>query len=991
MFIKLTTLVDQLKKIFMIKFWNRFFILFFLFLIFLNHCSFPEKKNAPRNPPILLNRSRPLPVIRLVDNQDHRFIFTNKIAGFFVGHTHDYNQNAFEGWTVNETHLIKDYKLFKNGRELKRNRLKAFILHPYGFERIYPDKTVENFVLLDSIDAIFLKIKANKRDRITLQLPDFKAELNEQKSSLFLKNKKFGNKGLKIDYFNGQNDWHYFVFRFGQFFTEDSLTLNEIERFEKAVTKRKQRFAQLLQKNPFFIENRNMREALQWAIFSTDALVTRQKGPGIWAGLPWFNSYWGRDTFISFTGALLVRGEFEAARNILNNFAHFQLTDENRRELGRIPNRITNNEIIYNTADGTWWFLRAIYQYYLFTGDKAFLKEMFPVIQRAINGALKKRMDAFGFLTHGDAESWMDAVGAKGAWTPRGNRAVEIQALWYTALQIGVKSAVVLNRVDEEIKKWQSFAKRIKTNFNRFFWNDLQQALYDHLNEDGTPDLQLRPNQILAITVPDLPGLKPLLPDWKQKAIARWVTENLTTDYGVLSLWFKDKNFHPFHHYLPYYSPDAAYHNGLIWGWLAGPVISSQLKFDQVQAGSKLFFNEAQQILNFDALGSFSEILEPVVRKGQDVPSVSGTIAQAWSLAEFLRNFYENWLGYNPMAGQDQVFFKPHLMDGIEEIRARLPFKNRFLDVHLQNTATGMKIRVCSNFPKQTIRGFVQFPGDSLKIRLFLPDSGRDFEYEYIAIDTLPDSVKLARQWRLAKIDSSIKFATIYQIPFKLLKAEQVYFPLGRNGLTLIHKKDILNDDFGANGRYTYPLNRLFESGIADIKSLTIYDNDSTWGFRIDLRNLIDPGWHPEYGFQLTFLAIAIQDPTLDGTLARKVGHQAHLTLPASRKFNRIIYVGGGLEVCDGNDQRKALFVPLDQKHPLGNPSLLQIRFQIPKVLLPGLNAKSKITILCGLQDDHGGAGLGDFRAVLPKADYWHGGGAAGHNGPAVYDVLEIN
>lgn len=119
--------------------------------------------------------------------------------------------------------------------------------------------------------------------------------------------------------------------------------------------------------------------------------------------------------------------------------------------------------------------------------------------------------------------------------------------------------------------------------------------------------------------------------------------------------------------------------------------------------------------------------------------------------------------------------------------------------------------------------------------------------------------------------------------------------------------------------------------------------------------------------FSINFLAIAIQDPTLDGTLARKVGHQAHLTLPASRKFNRIIYVGGGLEVCDGNDQRKALFVPLDQKHPLGNPSLLQIRFQIPKVLLPGLNAKSKITILCGLQDDHGGLDLAILERFCPK------------------------
>ncbi|MHB2150305.1 amylo-alpha-1,6-glucosidase [Calditrichota bacterium LG25] len=954
-------------------------------------CSFPERKRAIKKQPILVDRFRPLPEIRLKDGSDRQFVFSNKTAGFFTGHTHRYNSTNFEGWTVNEVHLLKDYRLFQNGRELKRDRLRAFVLRPYGFERIYANGTVESFVPLDSVDALFIKIKADKGDRLVLNLTDYKEDVSAKTPEVVVKRRSFNGLQLKANYFKTSDGQHYFILRYGKFSADDSISAREIENFEKAAARRKERMEQLLQRYPFFVKNRQVMRALQWSLFSLDALVTRQKGAGIWAGLPWFNNYWGRDTFISFHGALLVSGQFETAKNILRNFARFQMKDENSQELGRIPNRITNNETIYNTADGTWWFIRAIYEYFLYTGDQSFLQEMFPFVRRAIDGAIAKRVDKLGFLTHGDAETWMDAVGSEGPWSPRGNRAVEIQALWYTALQIGARMAKNVEGEDSQGQKWLLLSRKVKDHFNRYYWNETRQALYDHLNADGSADQQIRPNQIFAVTVPDLPGIEPLLTRQRQEAVARFVTSHLTTPYGVLSLWYKDENFHPYHHYLPYYVPDAAYHNGLIWCWLAGPAISGQVKFDQESSAGQVFMNEVDQVLNFDAIGSFAELVEPVLRKGERRPRISGTISQAWSLAEFLRNFYHDLVGYQPIADENRVLFQPHLIDGIDEIRCRVPFKDDHLDVHLQKTATGMKFRLHSNFPHQRIDGYVRFPGDSIPVKIFIPDSGRDFEYEFIAADTTSDSVKLARRWHLAKVDSGLKFATIYEIPFKLLRGKQVFFPIGRNGPTVIYQRDELHDDTGQNGMFTYPENKVFEDGIADLKSLTIYDNDSTWGFRIDLRNLVDPGWHPEYGFQLTFVAIAVNDPTLGGVYSTEVGHQANYRLPNRRKFNRIIYVGGGLEIRDGNDRRIALFVPTDVRHPLGYVQHKQIRFQIPKELLPGLNHKSRITALCGLQDDHGGSGLGDFRAVFENAGQWHGGGARGGHSSAVYDLLMVN
>lgn len=972
----------------------RYFFLMFLSAL-LSFCSFPERKVPIHQKPIILNRMR-LPEIVLKDGTNHRFIFTNKVAGFYVGNSHRYNSSSFEGWTVNEVHIFRDYRIFKNGQELKRQNIRLFRYLPFRSERIYKDGILERLTFFDSTNALLIALNAPKADDfyelglrgISLNksaLPSARAPVTIKKIS------GLSHTFLRIDFLPARKKINLFLLRLVNSAKPDTLPLRYLARLDTLVIKRRQRFQKLLIQLPFRIKNQRMQNALAWALISMDALVTRQRGPGIWAGLPWFNNYWGRDTFISLPGALLATGKFTQAKEILRNFATFQQTDPASHLLGRIPNRITNKEVIYNTADGTWWFIRSLYQYYLQTGDHDFLREMYPHIRLAIDGALKKRADAQGFLTHGAAETWMDAVGASGPWSPRGNRAVEIQALWYTALHIAARCADILGTDSALVTRWRQTAQRLRRNFNRLFWDNTRSCLFDHLTADGIPDTSMRPNQIFAVTAPDLDGIPPLLSKDRMRSVARVVTENLATPNGVLSLWFKDRNFHPYHHYLPYYVPDAAYHNGLIWGWLAGPVLSAQLKFNQIIPADTLFLNEAWQILRKDAIGNYSELLEPVPRKGQHELKVSGAISQAWSLAEFIRNFYQDVVGYRSLAYKNQIEFRPHLPGDIPEIRCRLPYKNGFLDVHLKRTEKGCRINIHSSLSHERIDGKAYFANDSLPVTIFLPDSGTNFAYEYISTDTTADSVKIKQSWKLAKIDSSLKFPVIHDLSFRILHPNEVYFPLGHNGLTMLYAKDVLNDDRGPNGNYDYPLNPVFTKGIADLKSVTVYDNGDYWGFRIDLRNLTNPNWHPEYGFQLTYLALAVYDPALKGTTATRIGHQAHFRLPGKRAFDRVIYIGGGLEIRDAKDQRIALFVPTERRHPLGFVNYRQIRFQIPKILLPGLNAKTKITVLSGLQDDHGGSGLGDFRVVLSKADQWHGGGAKKKDAPAVYDVLKIN
>ncbi len=76
----------------------------------------------------------------------------------------------------------------------------------------------------------------------------------------------------------------------------------------------------------------------------------------IFAGLPWFNNCWRRDTFISLPGATLVTGRYREAKEILRSFADYQQRDSTSTDYGRIPNIVTLTDRAYNTADGTPWF-----------------------------------------------------------------------------------------------------------------------------------------------------------------------------------------------------------------------------------------------------------------------------------------------------------------------------------------------------------------------------------------------------------------------------------------------------------------------------------------------------------------------------------------------------------------------------------------------------------------------------------------------------------
>lgn len=422
--------------------------------------------------------------------------------------------------------------------------------------------------------------------------------------------------------------------------------------------------------------------ALAWARVSLDNLVMEQRGLGIYAGFYWFTTYWGRDAFIVLPGALAAGLEFATARDILASFAAYQDRNPRSPRFGRVPNFVTVEQVQYASIDGTWWWVRALDEYWRRSGDHDFARAMTPVVLRACEGALAHAVDEHGYLTHGDGETWMDGGGEANPYSPRGNRAVEIQALFHRGLRTAARLAARFDgealglRGDELARRYDLAARKLWHSFQRDFVTDGRIA--DHLDRDGAPDLQHRPNGLLGLLV------SPELFNEDQRRLV--VAENrahTVTPWGVRSLDAADPHYHPRHLWLDRYYYDEAYHNGDVWLWLSGPWVSA---LEDPREGFDQTAMLLDEVRRWGAVGTIQEIRDGDRAASND--EFGGATSQAWSLSELLRTVAEDYAGIEAdLTGETpHLVLAPAVPEAWPELTVRQRVGDRLLTVRAAGT-----------------------------------------------------------------------------------------------------------------------------------------------------------------------------------------------------------------------------------------------------------------------------------------------------------------
>jgi 4-alpha-glucanotransferase len=370
-------------------------------------------------------------------------------------------------------------------------------------------------------------------------------------------------------------------------------------------------------------------------ILSADSFaIHHEQGNGrdaVVAGYPWFGER-GRDSMIALPGLLLTTGHYQQARSLL--LGYLPLVDG-----GMLPDDFPGDREAaqYNTWDAALWYIEAWCAYFAAIKDLPSVTYAWPILQQIVghyrDGTRHGiRMDlSDGLLRAGEPGvrlTWMDAKVGDSIITPRIGKPVEINALWYNALQTMAQFAHAV-KDESRAKEYTAMAATTRAGFQRFIRPD-HNGLFDVLDGPDGNDERIRPNQIFAVSLP----YTPLDLEAQQNVVAT-CARHLLTPAGLRSL----DSGHP--DYRPrcqgdVWARDSAYHQGTVWAWLLGHFALAEYRAngDAEHALSRL--EAIPGHLKEAGLGTVSEIFD-----GDAPHTPRGCPAQAWSVACILEAWWK--------------------------------------------------------------------------------------------------------------------------------------------------------------------------------------------------------------------------------------------------------------------------------------------------------------------------------------------------------------
>ena len=336
-----------------------------------------------------------------------------------------------------------------------------------------------------------------------------------------------------------------------------------------AIEERLERRPVITSSNPAF-DKWVQQDAVDIALLTTDF----DTGPFPCAGIPWYSTPFGRDGII--TAFEVLWQDPELARGVLGYLAKHQAavaSPFHDATPGKIMHEIRLGEMAgvgevphapyYGTVDATPLFISLAGAYFQRTGDKEFLKAIWPNIERALewidkhgdrdgDGFVEYLRDAEGGLNN---QGWKDSVDcishADGTLATGAIALCEVQGYVYAAKLAAADIAQALGK-DDVSAALKTSAEKLKEKFNKDFWSE----------ELGTYALALDGDKKPCLISTSNPGhllFSGIVPEDRAKKVAeRLMSPDMFNGWGIRTLSENEKRYEPSHH------PEG-YHNGTVW------------------------------------------------------------------------------------------------------------------------------------------------------------------------------------------------------------------------------------------------------------------------------------------------------------------------------------------------------------------------------------------------------------------------------------------